>query len=82
MEKRVCEMPTSTVRASFLVFAVCLAYGQTVEKPVSFDAASIKPHSDAEEGSITPPGGSKSRRKAEAEARRSEAAVCPLSQEW
>jgi uncharacterized protein (TIGR03435 family) len=50
-------MPGSTVRAGFLVLAVCLAYSQTVEKPPGFDVASIKPHSDTAESGSTSRGG-------------------------
>jgi uncharacterized protein (TIGR03435 family) len=43
-------MPTSTLRTGLLLFAFCLVYGQIVEKPLSFDAASIKPHTNSEGG--------------------------------
>jgi uncharacterized protein (TIGR03435 family) len=36
------KMRTSLVLASLLALTFCLGYGQTVEKPLSFDAASVK----------------------------------------
>jgi uncharacterized protein (TIGR03435 family) len=36
-------MLTATVRIGLMVFAGCLAYGQTADKPLAFDAASVKP---------------------------------------
>jgi uncharacterized protein (TIGR03435 family) len=43
-------MQTLTIRAGLLVFACTLTYGQTVEKPLSFEAASIKPFVSAGAG--------------------------------
>ena len=38
------RMLSSTAPSALLVFTFCLAHGQTPEKPLSFDAASVKPH--------------------------------------
>ena len=39
--------PTRLARTSLLVFTFCLAYGQNLEKPRSFDVASVKPHTNS-----------------------------------
>jgi uncharacterized protein (TIGR03435 family) len=36
-------MLTATVRLGLMVFTCCLVYGQAVDKPLTFDAASVKP---------------------------------------
>jgi uncharacterized protein (TIGR03435 family) len=45
-------MPISTLSAAVLFVAVCQLYGQTAGEPLSFDAASIKPHSETQESRI------------------------------
>src|SRR5580704_7694438 len=46
-------IPTSIVRAGLLAFTLCSVYGQ---KPLSFDAASIKPYSGPGGGRRVPEG--------------------------
>lgn len=49
-------MLQSPVRTAALLFTACLLRGQVAEKPLSFDAASIKPHNNSEDARITSEG--------------------------
>src|SRR5271165_4347402 len=37
------KMLTATLRTGLMAFACCIAHGQTADKPLTFDAASVKP---------------------------------------
>jgi len=49
-------IPASISRTGLLAFAFCSVHGQTLEKPLSFDAASIRPYSGGGGGRGVPEG--------------------------